>query len=79
MNQYISSIDDERNIGNGIIVTLKRGWFFKKDRGCGVRGFDTMEEMKSGTSRSEVFYTSKRTNHFNSPVIPAPTLKNRTR
>jgi len=77
MNKYISSIDDERNIGNGIIVTLKPNWFFKKDRGCGVRGFDTMQEVESGTSAKEVYCSTKRTNPFLPSTIPAPTRKAR--
>ncbi|MCB0136635.1 MAG: hypothetical protein KDD75_16135 [Caldilineaceae bacterium] len=34
--------DDERDIGNGIIVTLRPGHFFYDD--CGVMGFDTLAE-----------------------------------
>jgi hypothetical protein len=37
--------DDEREIGNGIIVTLKPGGFFYDD--CGVMGFDTVREAKA--------------------------------
>lgn len=37
--------DDERDIGNGIIVTLIPGRFFYDD--CGVMGFDTVREAKS--------------------------------
>jgi hypothetical protein len=77
MNKYISSIDDERNLGNGIIVSLKPNWFFKKDRGCGVRGFDTMQEVKSGTSQSEVYFSAKRTNRFLPSTIQSPTRKSR--
>lgn len=36
--------DDERGIGNGIIVTLRPGLFFYDD--CGVMGFDTVREAK---------------------------------
>ncbi|MCG8274041.1 hypothetical protein MIC97_21385 [Aquamicrobium sp. NLF2-7] len=35
-------MDDERDIGNGIIVTLRPGHFFYDD--CGVMGFDTPAE-----------------------------------
>lgn len=35
--------DDERGIGNSLIVTLKKGWRFE-DRGEHVRGFDTKKE-----------------------------------
>ncbi len=36
--------DDEREIGNGIIVTLLPGYFFYDD--CGVMGFDTPREAR---------------------------------
>jgi hypothetical protein len=35
--------DDERSIGNSLIVTLKNGWRFD-DIGEHVRGFDTKAE-----------------------------------
>lgn len=40
--------DDERNSGNGIIVTLKRGWCF--DPLTHVKGFDTIKEAKEAIS-----------------------------
>ena len=47
--------DDERDIGNGIIVTLRPGYFFYDD--CGVMGFDTVrsarEALRSVAARSE--------------------------
>jgi hypothetical protein len=52
---WIEIIDDERNIGNSIIVTLAKGWCFVNERGCGVQGFDTISELKSGTSKSAVY------------------------
>ncbi len=52
--RWIAYIDDERNIDNGIIVTLAEGWEFVADRGCGVRGFDTLTEVNAGTKKSEV-------------------------
>ena len=51
---WVAHIDDERNIGNSIIVTLEQGWDFEDDKGCGVRGFDTVAEVKAGTSRHKV-------------------------
>ena len=51
---WIAHIDDERNIGNNIIVTLEKGWDFEDDKGCGVRGFDTVAEAKAGTARHKV-------------------------
>jgi hypothetical protein len=51
---WIAHIDDERNLGNSIIVTLQKGWDFEDEQGCGVRGFDTVAEAKAGTSRNKV-------------------------
>ena len=40
--------DDERSIGNSLIVTLKPGWYWLDEGpGCHVRGFDTVAEAKS--------------------------------
>lgn len=52
---WIQHIDDEREIGNGIIVTLANGWFFLKEKGCGVRGFDTISELKKETLKKQVY------------------------
>lgn len=41
--------DDERSIGNGILVTLKPGHFFYDD--CGVQGFDTAAEARKEIRR----------------------------
>jgi hypothetical protein len=51
---WVAHIDDERDIGNSIIVTLEQGWDFEDEKGCGVRGFDTVAEVKSGTARHKV-------------------------
>ena len=40
----VEFVDDERGLGNGIIVTLKEGYEFSVDPGCGVRGYDTFSE-----------------------------------
>jgi hypothetical protein len=52
--QWISHVDDERNIGHGIIVTLKKGWFFNDGEKEGVRGYDTLTEAKKDTSKTNV-------------------------
>jgi len=54
LRRWIAHIDDERKLGNSIIVTLAKGWHFADDLGCGVRGFDTVAETKAGTSKSSV-------------------------
>ena len=55
---WIAYIDDERDLDNGVIVTLAEGWCFKDDPSSGVRGFDTMREMMQGTAKQEVYKTS---------------------
>lgn len=52
---WIAHVDDERSEGNSIIVTLSRNWFFVDEKNCGVRGFDTMQEVKEGTKKTCVF------------------------
>lgn len=52
---WISHIDDERDLGNSIIVTLKKGWNFQDGDKEGVRGFDTLAEVKKSTIASNVF------------------------
>lgn len=42
--------DDERDIGNGIIVTLKPGNYFYDD--CGVQGFDTPQEAMAAVAKA---------------------------
>lgn len=51
---YVEHVDDERALDNGVIVTLKPGYIFTADPGCGVRGFDTLSEALSGTARDAV-------------------------
>ena len=50
--RWIAHIDDERNVGNSVIVTLEKGWDFEDEKGCGVRGFDTLAEARSNTTRA---------------------------
>jgi hypothetical protein len=52
---WIRFIDDEREIGNSIIVTLRDEYCFTDDPGCGVRGFDTVAEVKTMTSKTNVY------------------------
>lgn len=51
---WIAHIDDERSQGNSIIVTLEKGWVFEDEQNCGVRGYDTVAEVKADTTRSKV-------------------------
>ena len=52
--RWIAHIDDERGDGNSIIVTLAKGWDFEDEQGCGVRGFDTVADVKAGTNKTSV-------------------------
>lgn len=51
---WVEFVDDERDLGNGIIVTLQEEFYFLADPGCGVRGFDTATEAYHGTAITEV-------------------------
>jgi hypothetical protein len=52
--RWIKHIDDERSIGNSLIVTLERGWHFNDGDCEGVRGYDTIAELKADTKRDNV-------------------------
>lgn len=41
---HIEHCDDERSLGNGIIITLQPGWSFYATEHTAVRGFDTITE-----------------------------------
>lgn len=51
---HVDFVDDERAIGNSIIVTLAAGWEFVAEPGCGVRGFDTVSEARQGCGKGAV-------------------------
>ena len=38
--------DDERSLGNSLIVSLKPGWQWPDEEGVHVRGFDTVKEAR---------------------------------
>ena len=59
---HVAIVDDERDLGNSIIVTLKDDYFFVADPGSGVRGFDTATEAEQGT-RATAVYQGKRDAH----------------
>lgn len=53
----VEIVDDERSIGNGVIVTLRAGWSFDPiDPENRVRGEDTASEMLSSV-RTHTFAT----------------------
>lgn len=51
---WVAHIDDERSAGNSIVVTLANGYDFADDPGCGVKGFDTVAEVRDGTRKVDV-------------------------
>ena len=51
---YVAFVDDERGDGSSIIVTLKDGYEFVDNPGCGVQGFDTVRAARSGCARNAV-------------------------
>jgi hypothetical protein len=51
-NARIEEWDDERGIGNSLIVTLKPGWRFEEP-GEHVRGFDTVAEARREVKLSQ--------------------------
>ena len=52
---WIAHIDDEREIGNSIIVTLHEPYCFINDPTCGVRGFDTFAELRADTTKHDIY------------------------
>lgn len=52
---HVLAVDDERSIGNSIIVTLKPSYCFVTEKGCGVRGFDTVTDAKRECGKSGVY------------------------
>jgi len=53
--RYVEHIDDERELGHGVIVTLQPGWSFDPSSHEGVRGFDTLAEAKAGAQRKNIY------------------------
>jgi hypothetical protein len=62
---WVAYIDDERNDGNSIIVTLEAGWFFADEPNCGIRGFDTVAEVQAATRQSKVVQKFIKINFIN--------------
>lgn len=52
---HVHAVDDERSLGNSIIVTLKEPYCFKTEKGCGVRGFDTVAEARRECAVANVY------------------------
>lgn len=57
----VEKVDDERSIGNGVIVTLKAGWSFDRFTDNRVSGEDTITEMLSAVRHAH---------RYNGPLDP---------
>ena len=51
---HVAFVDDERDLGNSIIVTLREGFDFADEPGCGVQGFDTVKDCERATRSARV-------------------------
>lgn len=56
---WIAYIDDERGEGNSIIVTLATGFYFADEPDCGVRGFETVSEVRRNTTKKDVVWRAQ--------------------
>jgi len=51
---WVAFVDDERDSGSGIMITLADGYDFADDPGCGVKGFNTLADALKGTTARSV-------------------------
>jgi hypothetical protein len=52
----VEFVDDEREMGNGVLVTLKKGFVWRLHDGDNrVRGFDTPQQAASGLRDVEIY------------------------
>jgi hypothetical protein len=56
--KWVAHIDDETSLDHGYIVTLANGCTFKDEPDCGVRGFDTMAELKQAVKRDNIIISA---------------------
>lgn len=59
LRTWVAHVDDERDAGNGYMVTLAEGYDFACDPGCGVRGFDTLREVEKETRRCNIIESTE--------------------
>jgi hypothetical protein len=52
---WVDFVDNETDLGHGYIVTLKKGYCFEADPGCGVRGFDSIADAEKETRACAVY------------------------
>ena len=55
--KHVLYLDDETELDHGYIVTLAKGYTFADDPDCGVRGFDTMQEVREAIKLKNVIFT----------------------
>ena len=55
-SKRVAHIDDERAEGNSIIVTLHKHYYWADEPDCGVRGFDTLKELKEGLKAKNMVF-----------------------
>lgn len=67
---HVAAVDDERKIGNSIIVMLEDDYCFKADPGCGTRGFDSVKECEMNTRADDVYKLSETTQKKPAPAAP---------
>jgi hypothetical protein len=69
---WVAEVDDEREAGSSIIVTLREGYEFACNAGCGVQGFDTVGAARAGTARSAVLELAVHTavDHVETKRVP---------
>lgn len=51
----VEIIDDERSIGNGIIITLRQGWSFDQMADSRVAGEDTLKDALNLLTRAKPY------------------------
>ncbi len=51
----VELVDDERDIGNGILVTLRQGWTFTAGEDNRVFGEDTVTQAMAGVRSAQPF------------------------
>jgi hypothetical protein len=53
--KHIHAVDDERDSGGCIVITLMQPWCYTNDDGCGVQGFESVREAMLGTQMNAVY------------------------
>jgi hypothetical protein len=51
---WVATINDERDKGGSILVELKEGYEFLSENGLKIKKFSTVDEVQSGTVKSNI-------------------------